>query len=811
MAEDDKENGNITSDYGAGNIQVLEGLEAVRKRPAMYIGSTGVSGLHHLVYEVVDNSVDEHLAGHGTEVGVTVHADNSVTVTDNGRGIPVEEHPTEKISAAEVALTKLHAGGKFDKASYKISGGLHGVGVSVVNALSEWLEVEIRRDGHVYQQSYRRGKPVAPIKEVGKTKGTGTKVTFFADIKIFEDITYNFDTLSKRLRELTFLNKGLRILLEDERDGKRHDFYYKGGIVEFVSYLNRNKETLHPKAIDIERERDGIQIEIAMQYNEGYQEQIFTYANSINTTEGGTHLTGFKAALTRTINNYGTAKGLFKDLPGALSGDDVREGLTAVINVRIPEPQFEGQTKTKLGNSEVKGIVEAAVNEALGEFFEENPAIAKKITLKCASSAIARESARKARDLARRKGALEVSNLPGKLSDCSERDPALSELFLVEGESAGGSAKQGRDRRYQAILPLKGKILNVEKARFDRMLGHEEIRALITALGAGIGTEDFKPEKIRYHKIVIMTDADVDGAHIRTLLLTFFFRHMPAILERGYLYLAQPPLFKMKKGQEERYVKNEPEMEKIILRLGSKDLALKAGDETLSGVKLQALLTQLGQVERTISRLRRRGWDPELVRALMRTGFYDEELLKDKSVLEKAVGKLGAFLQGYYQHISLSATDIVEDEEHGTHRVVCEMDNRGSKGSCIIGTELLRSPEMRSIRAVAAAIAPLGDPPWTIVQGGVETAVRGGEQLIEHVQALGRKGLSLQRYKGLGEMNPDQLWETTMDPTKRTFLKVAVEDAVEADQMFTVLMGDKVEPRRQFIEDNALDVKNLDV
>jgi len=803
-------NGQQGEQYGAGNIQVLEGLEAVRKRPAMYIGSTGVAGLHHLVYEVVDNSVDEHLAGHGSDVSVVVHADNSVTVTDNGRGIPVDLHPTEKISGAEVALTKLHAGGKFDKSSYKISGGLHGVGVSVVNALSEWLEVEIRRGGKVYQQGYRRGKPVAPLKEVGKTKGTGTKVTFLADKEIFEVLEYNFDTLSKRLRELSFLNKGLKIALEDERDGKRHEFHYKGGIVEFVEHLNRNKEPLH-KPISIERERDGIQIEISLQYNDGYQEQIFTYANSINTTEGGTHLSGFKAALTRTINNYGQTKGLFKDLPAQLSGEDVREGLTAVINVRIPEPQFEGQTKTKLGNSEVKGIVESAVNDALGEFFEENPAVAKKITLKCASSAQAREAARKARDLARRKGALEVSNLPGKLADCSERDPALSELFLVEGESAGGSAKQGRDRRYQAILPLRGKILNVEKARFDRMLGHEEIRALITALGAGIGAEEFNPDKLRYHKIVIMTDADVDGAHIRTLLLTFFYRHMPAILERGFLYLAQPPLFKIKKGQEEQYVKNEPEMEKIILRLGSKDLSLRAGGETIQGAKLQALLEKFGQIERAIVRLRRRGWDPELVRALMRTGFFDEELLKKKGPLEKAVNRVGAFLAGYHQHVTLADARLDEDEEHGVHRVVCEIDNRGSKGTSVIGPELLRSPEMRDIRAAAEATAALGEPPWTLVQGATETRVRGGEDLIEQVQALGRKGLSLQRYKGLGEMNPEQLWETTMNPSARTLLKVAVEDAVEADQMFTVLMGDQVEPRRQFIENNALDVKNLDV
>jgi DNA gyrase subunit B len=776
----------------------------------MYIGSTGVAGLHHLVYEVVDNAVDEHLAGHGSDVSVVVHPDNSVTVTDNGRGIPVDLHPTEKISGAEVALTKLHAGGKFDKASYKISGGLHGVGVSVVNALSEWLEVEIRRAGKVYQQSYRRGKPVAPLAEVGKTRSTGTKVTFLADKEIFEVAEYSFDTLSKRLRELSFLNKGLRILLEDERDGKKHEFHYKGGIVEFVEHLNRNKEPLH-KPIAIERERDGIQVEVALQYNDGYQEQIFTYANSINTTEGGTHLSGFKAALTRTINAYGSAKGLFKDLPGQLSGDDVREGLTCVINVRIPEPQFEGQTKAKLGNSEVKGIVESAVNEALSEFFEENPAVARKIVLKCANSAIAREAARKARDLARRKGALEVSNLPGKLADCSERDPALSELYLVEGESAGGSAKQGRDRRYQAILPLKGKILNVEKARFDRMLGHEEIRVLITALGAGIGAEDFNPEKIRYHKIIIMTDADVDGAHIRTLLLTFFYRHMPAVIERKYLYLAQPPLFKYKKGQEEQYVKNEQEMEKILLKLGQRDLVLRAGAETVKGERLIALLQQFGTIERSLQRLKRRGYDPDLMRALVRTGFLDESPLRKKGTLEKAINGASAFLDRYLKHVTLVDARLEEDEEHNAFRVVCEVDNRGNKSSCTISTELLRGPEFREIRTVLEALPALGESPWTVTQGGVESTVRGGEELIEHVLAAGRKGMSIQRYKGLGEMNPGQLWETTMNPAGRTLLQVAVEDAVEADQMFTVLMGDQVEPRRQFIEAHALDVKNLDV
>jgi len=796
--------------YGAGNIQVLEGLEAVRKRPAMYIGSTGVAGLHHLVYEVVDNSVDEHLAGNGDEVAVFVHADNSVTVVDHGRGIPVDEHPTEKVSAAEVVLTKLHAGGKFDKDSYKISGGLHGVGVSVVNALSEWLEVEIRRDGKVWQQSFRRGKPVAPLGETGKTRSTGTKVTFLADGKIFETTEYNFDTLSKRLRELAFLNKGLRITLEDERDGKRHEFYYKGGIVEFVTFLNKIKEPLH-RTIAIERERDGVQIDIALQYNEGYQEQIHTFVNSINTTEGGTHLSGFKAALTRTINAYGAGANLFRDLSGTLSGDDVREGLTAVISVRVPDPQFEGQTKTKLGNSEVKGIVEAAVNDALGTFFEENPAVARKIALKCANSALAREAARKARDLARRKGALEVSNLPGKLADCSERDPALAELYLVEGESAGGSAKQGRDRRYQAILPLKGKILNVEKARFDRMLGHEEIRVLITALGAGIGETEFDVNRVRYHKIIIMTDADVDGAHIRTLLLTFFFRHMPALIERGYLYLAQPPLFKIKKGQDERYVKNEGEMEAHLLKLGAKDLTVRMGAEAVRGERLLGVLGQFGTVERAIRRLARRGYDAEFVRALVRTGFVDEAPLRERALLEAALNRVAAFLTEYYQHVSLVDARTEEDEEHSVLRAVCEVDNRGNKSSCVVDTELLRSPELRELRAAARGLAGLAAFPWTAVQNGSQAELRGGEELIDHVLAQGRKGMSIQRYKGLGEMNPGQLWETTMNPEARTLLQVAVEDAVEADQMFTVLMGDQVEPRRQFIEANARDVKNLDI
>jgi len=800
-----------TEGYRAENIKVLEGLEAVRKRPAMYIGSTGSEGLHHLVYEVVDNSVDESLAGACTWVNVFIHSDGSVTVVDDGRGIPVDMHPTEKIPAAEVVMTKLHAGGKFDKDSYKISGGLHGVGVSVVNALSEWLEVEIRRDGKVYQQSYKRGVPQSPLEEIGKTKSRGTKVTFKPDPETFEVLEFNFDTLSKRLRELSFLNKGLKIIIKDERDGKEHEFCYAGGIISFVEHLNRNKNMIHKKPIYIEREKDRMQIEIAMQYNDAYQEQIFSFANSINTTEGGTHLSGFKAALTRTINSYGASRGLFKDLKNNLSGDDAREGLTAVINVRLPEPQFEGQTKTKLGNSEVKGIVESAVNEALGEYFEENPSVAKRITQKCVYAATARDAARKARDLARRKGALEVSNLPGKLADCSERDPALSEIYIVEGDSAGGSAKQGRDRRYQAILPLKGKILNVEKARFDKMLNSEEIRILITALGAGVGKDDFNIDKLRYHKVIIMTDADVDGAHIRTLLLTFFFRQMKEAIEKGYLYIAQPPLFRVKKGKEEQYVKHEKELEEILLELGHKDLRLESAEGTVKGKKLLNFLRQMVRIERNIQNLARKGIHHALVRSLVRTGFIDKELLKNEAALEKQINKIGAFLAERYEHVDLVDARLGDDEEHNTHRVVCEIDDRGERVRSVIDTDLLKSPEIKAIRELSESLGDLGREAFVLAHNGSESKLRGIDELIDYVLKEGRKGMNIQRYKGLGEMNPDQLWETTMNPATRTLLQVAVEDAVEADQTFNTLMGDQVEPRRQFIEKNALQVKNLDI
>jgi DNA gyrase subunit B len=797
--------------YGAESIRVLEGLEAVRKRPAMYIGSTGVDGLHHLVYEVVDNSVDESLAEFCTEVNVFIHNDDSVTVIDDGRGIPVDMHPTEGVSAAEVVMTKLHAGGKFDKDSYKISGGLHGVGVSVVNALSEWLEVEIRREGKVYQQTYDRGKPRIPLEEIGKTRSRGTKVTFKPDPEIFEVLEFNFDTLSKRLRELSFLNKGLKITVKDERSGKEHEFRYAGGIVSFVEHLSRNKSPIHRKPIYVEKEREKVQIEIAMQYNDSYQEQIFSFANSINTKEGGTHLSGFKAALTRTINSYGTQKGLFKDLKSTLSGDDVREGLTAVINVRLGEPQFEGQTKTKLGNSEVKGIVESAVNEALGEFFEENPTVAKKITQKCVSAATARDAARKARDLARRKGALEVSNLPGKLADCSERDPALSEIYIVEGDSAGGSAKQGRDRRFQAILPLKGKILNVEKARFEKMLNSDEIRILITALGAGVGVDDFNIDKMRYHKIIIMTDADVDGAHIRTLLLTFFFRQMREAIEKGYLYIAQPPLFRVKKGKEEQYVKNERELEEILLELGHRNLSLEAGEKTIKGKKLLNFLAQMVRLERNIQNLARKGYSHALVRALVRTGFVDTALLKNKEELEEQINRISTFLDDRFEHVKLVDATLTEDEEHNTHQVICQIDDQGDLVRSVIDTELLKSPEMKAIRELSGSLGEFGKEAFSLAHNGTEAKIRGIDELIEYVLKEGRKGMYIQRYKGLGEMNPDQLWETTMDPAARTLLQVAVEDAVEAEHTFSTLMGDQVEPRRKFIEDNALQVKNLDV
>jgi DNA gyrase subunit B len=808
------------NDYGADKIKVLEGLEAVRKRPAMYIGSTGPLGLHHLVYEVVDNSIDEALAGHCTEVNVAIHLDGSVTVADNGRGIPVDRHASGK-SAAEVVLTVLHAGGKFDNDSYKVSGGLHGVGVSVVNALSETLDLEIWRNGQVYHQAYERGHAMNELEVTGTTKRRGTKVTFKPDAQIFETVEFSFDTLAQRLRELAFLNGGVTITLEDERDGKSHRFHYEGGIVSFVTHLNKNKTAVNEKPIYMRGEKDGIDAEIALQWNDGYAEMTYTFANNINTHEGGTHLSGFRAALTRTINHYASKNTLAKDLKESITGDDIREGLTAVISVKIPRPQFEGQTKTKLGNTEVKGIVEAILNDKLGSFLEENPTVARRIVGKAIDAARAREAARKARDLVRRKGALDGSSLPGKLADCQERDPAQSELYIVEGESAGGSAKQGRDRRFQAILPLKGKILNVEKARFDKMLSSDEIKTMIAALGCGIGAEDFDLEKLRYHRIIIMTDADVDGSHIRTLLLTFFYRQLPKVIESGYVYIAQPPLFRVKRGKSETYIKDERDLELYLIRRAAEARVVKVPSShiEISGADLEKLLQRLIAYQKLVQVLERRGYPREIVEALLAAGA-DREYFAQKETLER----LSQALTTPSRKVS-----VQPDEEH--NRFLLNVDDRsnGYPRHHRVGVDFVSGAEYRALAAARRDMPALTGP---IVVSGADVADDAGEadgeqkparakpadvtlqsldDLVDYFLSTGKKGVAINRYKGLGEMNPEQLWETTMDPAVRTLLQVRAEDHTEADLMFTTLMGDQVEPRRKFIEDNALDVKNLDV
>ena len=814
-----------SEDYGADKIKVLEGLEAVRKRPAMYIGSTGPAGLHHLVYEVVDNSIDEALAGFCDQVNVTIHIDGSVTVVDNGRGIPTDLHESGK-SAAEVVLTVLHAGGKFDNESYKVSGGLHGVGVSVVNALSETLDLEIWRNGQVYQQSYERGTPIAELEMTGTTKRRGTKVTFKPDPQIFETTVFSFDTLAQRLRELAFLNGGIVITLDDERDGKSHKFHYEGGIVSFVTHLNKNKTAVNEKPIYMRGEKDGIDAEIALQWNDGYAETIYAFANNINTHEGGTHLSGFKSAMTRTINAYATKNNLAKDLKESVSGEDIREGLTAVVSVKIPHPQFEGQTKTKLGNTEVKGIVEAILNDKLGAYLEENPAVAKRIVGKAIDAARAREAARKARDLVRRKGALDGSSLPGKLADCQERDPALSELYIVEGESAGGSAKQGRDRRFQAILPLKGKILNVEKARFDKMLGSDEIKTMIAALGCGIGAEDFDIEKLRYHRIIIMTDADVDGSHIRTLLLTFFYRQLPKVIENGYVYIAQPPLFRAKRGKSETYIKDERELDAFLIKRATEARVVRipAKGVEISGAELEKLLHKMIAHQKLLQVVERRGHPREIVEALVAAGA-DREYFADKDRLDGVAHTL----------TTPSRTVTVQrDEEHNRYLLHIDDRSSGYPRQHTIGVDFVTAGEYRTLLANHRDIPPLaGDIIVSTTAGVVEAAEETDEaaagaprkpkekpaditlhsfdELVEFFIAAGKKGVAVNRYKGLGEMNPDQLWATTMDPDVRTLLQVRAEDHTEADLMFTTLMGDQVEPRRKFIEDNALDVKNLDV
>ena len=809
--------------YSADQIKVLEGLDAVRKRPAMYIGSTGVDGLHHLVYEVVDNSVDEHMAGFGEAIEVTIHIDGSVTVTDNGRGIPTGMHPTQKRSAAEVALTVLHAGGKFEQGAYTVSGGLHGVGISVVNALSEWLELEIWQDAQVFEQRYERGKPNAPLTATGKTKRRGTKVRFKPDGQVFETLEFSFDVLAQRLRELAFLNKGLAITLRDERKepAKEQVFLYKGGIVSFVEHLNEAKTPLH-KPIYVKVEKPEMILEVALQYNDSYAENLFSFANNINTKEGGTHLVGFKAALTRTINNYANANDLLKKETESLTGDDVREGLTSVVSVKVRNPQFEGQTKAKLGNSEVKGVVEAAVNEALGNYFEENPPVAKKIIGKAVDAARAREAARKAKDLIRRKSALDGGSLPGKLADCSEKDPALSELYIVEGDSAGGSAKQGRDRKFQAILPLKGKILNVEKARFDKMLSSDEIRTLIMALGTGIGRkreEGDKPEKdafdiakARYHKIILMTDADVDGSHIRTLLLTFFFRQMPELIERGYIYIAQPPLFKVKKGKTERYLKDEGLLNEYLADLAVEDVELfmEGAQGYVTGRRLLPILKKMITFETLLGRLNKKSYEAAMLRAFVDEPGLDRERLKDRAALQRSVENVTQSLAVVFPNVT-PTFDILVDEEHQSNKVACRLHASGVTHELDVTHDLVGSADFRELQKLTPSAIGLGRAPYKLKAKGEEKSFQSTDELVKIILDTGKQGLSIQRYKGLGEMNPGQLWETTMNPEIRTLLRVTLEDLTGVDEIFTILMGDEVEPRRNFIQTHALEVRNLDV
>jgi len=856
------ENGDNGS-YTGENIRILEGLEAVRLRPAMYIGSTGEMGLHHLVYEVVDNSVDEALAGYAKKVEVTIHVDNSITVIDDGRGIPVDMMDTpdgKRMPAVQVVLTKLHAGGKFDASNYKVSGGLHGVGVSCVNALSQEFNVEIWRDGHTWEMDFSCGVPTSELRQAGTSKRRGTKVHFLPDKSIFTATEFNYDTLAQRLREMAFLNKGLEITLTDERtadpktgEARRAEFKYAGGIAEFVKHLNRGKQVLHEKPIVMEALRDGVEIDIALQYNDSYSETVFSFANNINTVDGGTHLSGFRTSLTRTINAIGQSLGLFKDLKENLSGDDVREGLVAVVSVKLPQPQFEGQTKGKL-NSDIAGTVQAFVNERLGAFLEQNPPIAKKIINKAIEAARAREAARKARDLTRRKGALDGGGLPGKLADCSERNPDRCELYLVEGESAGGTAKQGRDRRFQAILPLKGKILNVEKARYDKMLGHEEIRAMITALGCGIGKDDFDATKIRYGKIILMTDADVDGSHIRTLLLTFFFRHMTELIKRDNIYIAQPPLFKIKKGRFEQYIKDEREFVKVMVNRASEGMIVRHGEEAsrIEGADLTRFMATLdeylGFVERVDKRIRNEKLTELLARAELvhRADFAS----KAESDVPPKLALLHEQLAELADEFQFKLTAPVEDEEHNTWSI-CFTDSQGAN-RCI-DWNLASSPEFRQMMAKYTLIKEFLEPPFLIeyatktgaaeataeeteaadaAEGTTETAEVQAEakqarraarvsrepvekqtarELFAYIVEQGKKDYSVQRYKGLGEMTATQLWETTMDPEHRTLLQVKLEDLVETNEIFTTLMGEDVEKRRKFIEDNALDVKNLDI
>ena len=808
----------MSTAYTTDSIKLLKGLEAVRKRPGMYIGDTDdITGLHHMVFELVDNSIDEAQVGHADHVAVTIHSDNSVTVEDNGRGIPVGLHNEHKRETLEIIMTDLHSGGKFDDNSYKVSGGLHGVGVSVVNALSKRLEVEVRREGKVWVQTYERGVPSAPIKSTGTSRKSGTKITFWPDTEIFSVTEFHFDSLSQRLRELSFLNPGVAISIRDERTEKKHDFAYEGGIRSFVEHLNKTKQPIHDKVIffqdikgaggtaDARGDADKERVEIALQWNEGYTETLFTFTNTINNRDGGTHLEGFKTALTRALQRYADQGNLTKALKETtLSGDDCREGLTAVVSVKVKDPKFSSQTKDKLVSSEVKTWVQQVLYEKLGSYLEENPRVARKIVEKIVESARAREAARKARELVRRKGALDSGSLPGKLADCQEKNPAFSELFIVEGDSAGGSAKQGRDRRSQAILPLRGKILNVEKARLDKMLGFAEIRTLITALGTGIG-EDFDVGKVRYHKIVIMTDADVDGSHIRTLLLTFFFRHMAPLIDKGYLYIAQPPLFKVAEGKKESYLKDEKEMSKFLLaRLGSdRSLSSEMSGATVSGEKLASLLERMEEYRGHIGKLAHRGVPEALVRALLDRGMLSKSDFTDKKKVEDLARSVRAF--------GVQKAEVVADEEHSAWALEIVSGVNGVPREARIDTDFVASYEVKRIRETAKSIGPFLDGPYLVTKNGDSERHETLPAVVDAIYESAKKGLLVSRYKGLGEMDAEELWRTTMDPEKRRLLYVTVEDAVEADQIFSILMGDAVEPRREFIEANALNVRNLDI
>jgi DNA gyrase subunit B len=805
----------VAEEYGVDKIKVLEGLDAVRKRPGMYIGDTSERGYHHLVFEVVDNSIDEAMAGQCDAVSITINVNGSVTVEDNGRGIPTDIHPQEKISAVEVVLTKLHAGGKFENKAYKVSGGLHGVGVSVVNALSERLTVEVKRNGGVYFQEYERGNPVEPLKQIGNTDGRGTRVTFLPDKEIFPTIdSFKYDILASRFRELAFLNAGIRISFSDERSAKKQEFYYEGGIRSFVKHLNKTKTAVFEEPMYFSEERDGISMEVAVQYNDGYSEMVYSFANNINTFEGGSHLAGFRTALTRSLNSYAGSSGITKE---KLEGEDVREGLTAIVSIKIPEPQFEGQTKTKLGNSEVKGLVEQMLGEKLSSFLEENPSIAKIIIGKAVDARRARDAAKRARDLVRRKDALGSMTLPGKLADCQDEEPANCEIYLVEGDSAGGSAKQGRDRVKQAILPLKGKILNVEKARFDKMLAFEEIRIIITALGCGIGEEDFDLAKLRYHKVVIMTDADVDGSHIRTLLLTFFFRQMPQLIEKGYLYIAQPPLYRLKKGKKEFYLQDDSAFEAFVFNSGCEGVRLSGveGKMELKNLELETFLRSVSDVAR-ISELLERDPIKRLVLSAFasQAGFTRESLVK-KDEAEKAFEKAKRWIESYAPDLKVLDPEIKEDKERGGFSIKITIEKLNEMFPKTIDFQLASSEDFHELQKLFAKTAVVGLAPYSVsIEGEKKTQeITCGSifEVREKIIERGRAGLAITRFKGLGEMNPEQLWETTLDPKVRSMLQVRVDDVIEADGLFTLLMGDTVEPRREFIEENALNVKNLDI